>query len=90
MMGRVAARTRGSTTRHNLVRGGIYAFIGVVHLALFLALVFIYSGGGGGFIPPIYWPVMSVCYLGLASLYLIPGVASYRCERSPRNAASRP
>lgn len=83
-MGRVAARTRGSTTRHNLVRGGIYAFIGVVDLAFF----FIYGGVGRGFISPILFPIISVCFLGLGSSYLIPAVVSYRRERGGRNAAS--
>jgi hypothetical protein len=86
-MGRVAARTRGSTTR-DLVRGGIYAFIGVVHLAIFL--IGIEIGSRGGFPPIYYWLVMSLCQLGLASWCLIPGVASYRRERSRRTAASRP
>jgi hypothetical protein len=87
MMGSVAARTRGFTTRDNLVWGGIYALIGVSGLALF----FIDGGGGRGrdFIPPIVVPVISVCFLGLASRYLIPAVASYRRERGGRNAASQ-
>jgi hypothetical protein len=88
MMRSVAARTPGFTTRDSLVSGGIYAFIGVVGLALFFV-----DGGAGrdDFIPPmIYLPVISVCFLGLASRYLIPAVASYRRERGGRNAASQP
>ena len=85
-MGRVAVRTPGFTTRDSLVWGGIYAFIGVSGLALF----FIDGGGGRDFIPSIFVPVISVCFLGLASRYLIPAVARYRRERGARNAASQP
>jgi hypothetical protein len=85
MMGSVAARTPGFTTRDSLVWGGIYALIGVGGLALF----FFDGGGGRDFIPPIVVPVISVCFLGLASRYLIPAVASYRRERGGRNAASQ-
>lgn len=84
----MAARTPGFKTRDSLVFGGIYAFIGVSGLALF----FIDGGAGrGDFIPPmIFLPAMSVCFLGLASRYLIPAVASYRRERGEKNAASQP
>jgi hypothetical protein len=88
MTGSVAARTPGFTTRDSLVSGGIYAFIGVGGLAIFFI-----DGGGGrrDFIPQVFFlPVISVCFLGLASLYLIPAVASYRRERGGRNAASQP
>jgi len=87
-MGSVAARTPGFTTRDSLVWGGIYAFIGVSGLALF----FIDGGGSRGrdFIPPIVVPIISVCFLGLASRYVIQAVASCRRERGRRNAASQP
>lgn len=62
-MGSVAARTPGFTTRNSLVSGGIYAFIGVVDLAFF----FIYGGVGRGFISPILFPIISVCFLGPAA-----------------------
>jgi hypothetical protein len=85
-MGSVAARTPGFTMRDSLVSGGIYASIGVSGLALF----FIDGGGGRDFIPPIFLSIISLCFLGLASRYVIPAVASYRRERGGRNAASQP
>ena len=84
-MGSVAARTPGFTTRDSLVSGGIYAFIGVSGLALFFI-----DRGGRDFFPPLFVPVISVCFLGLASRYVIQAVASYRRERGGRNAASQP
>jgi hypothetical protein len=81
-MGSVAARTPGFTRRDSLVYGGIYASAGVSGLALF----FIDGGGGRDF----FVPVISVCFLGLASRHVIQAVASHRRERGGRNAASRP
>ena len=85
-MGSVAARTPGFTTRQRLAYGGIYASIGVGGLALF----FIDGGGGRDFFQPFFVPVISACFLGLASWYVRLAVVSYRRERGGRNAASQP
>ena len=82
----MAARTPGFTTRDSLVSGGIYAFIGVGGLGIF----FIDGGGGRRFIRRLLPAGHLGLLSGLASLYLIPAVASYRRERGGRNAASQP
>lgn len=81
-MGSVAARAPGFTTRQRFVQGGIYASMGVIGLAIF----FIEDPSWRA----VFLPIISTCWLGLASMYLIPAAVKYRREHGGRNAASQP
>ena len=84
-MGSVPARTPGFTTRQRFVQGGIYASLGVIGLAIFFI-----EGGFDYSLGAVFLPFISVCWLGLASWYLIPAIVGYRRQRAGRNAASQP
>jgi hypothetical protein len=84
-MGSVAARTPGFTTGQRFVQGGIYASMGVIGL-----VIFVLEGPSGASLATVFLPVISACWLGLASWYLIPAAVRYRRERGGRDAASQP
>jgi hypothetical protein len=84
-MGSVAARTPGFTTRQRFVHGGLYAAMGVIGLAIFFI-----EGRSEFSWRAVFLPIISTCWLVLASMYLIPAMVRYRREHGGRNAASQP